>query len=776
MPNDVGSIEFINDGLARRPRAGTLPSMSLLGSGLGSTANSSQAGLTGGLSKSSLSLHDPFASTTMDPLLKPGNLRRRVSGLPHLPSSSNPSATSELTASSPAFTPTFTTPPHTANAASLSHQASAADLRASLLRTSQPVSPDPVAASARLRSGSLTLPIGSQANAANSNNYTSTGGNSSMAIQAALSSSPSRSPSLLAPSPPVSLTTPVSAGSIFGAPGSGTAWSSKTPLGSSHSVPNSATLASASITAGPLTSALPPATSPAISPIPPLSSQTAVVTRPSQLRQQHTRQPSDIDPSMTLGSIMDLLDSDDTGVASLSSADPAATATTTQLNALISGQSPTIRKTMLSNDLRRISGSASVPSSSHPSMQDLRRAFNEQSSSLNNGYASSNGPNSTGMLPSASTGSNHAGETNGILSTTFAPPPRLTRVPSVSSASTSLAAATAARLRANTMGANDLLSRQAAFESAHPFSTSLSGSITPSGLYSGSTLGGEVDPFESQPVSRSLADLIVDDEGSTSYSQQSYEGEALHRDFERVYGSSLRPRATTIGMLQQKYFPSDQENTFGGSHLATSASGTDLYGLSAHRKRAGTSADVGLGRPNSRAARNGALTPTGPHYADDPLYGPSELESSIDSLTLHDGQYTGRTLAAQKARQQSIEMPSMAGDQGPNGLFAPAELEAATRRVSPSVISYAQAAGSSSAQSQDRSVDTVTSSAVEYAPVNFGDRPATPPAQVGPVPRSLWIGGIDNEITSADLQAVFGIYGTLENVRLLPERDCAFVK
>ncbi|ORY03513.1 ARM repeat-containing protein, partial [Basidiobolus meristosporus CBS 931.73] len=41
--------------------------------------------------------------------------------------------------------------------------------------------------------------------------------------------------------------------------------------------------------------------------------------------------------------------------------------------------------------------------------------------------------------------------------------------------------------------------------------------------------------------------------------------------------------------------------------------------------------------------------------------------------------------------------------------------------------------------------------------------------------RSLWIGNIDSSLTTADLMSIFSPYGPIESLRLLPEKECAFV-
>jgi RNA recognition motif-containing protein len=41
--------------------------------------------------------------------------------------------------------------------------------------------------------------------------------------------------------------------------------------------------------------------------------------------------------------------------------------------------------------------------------------------------------------------------------------------------------------------------------------------------------------------------------------------------------------------------------------------------------------------------------------------------------------------------------------------------------------------------------------------------------------RSLWIGNLPSHITSTDLMQIFSVYGSIESLRVLPDRDCAFI-
>lgn len=41
--------------------------------------------------------------------------------------------------------------------------------------------------------------------------------------------------------------------------------------------------------------------------------------------------------------------------------------------------------------------------------------------------------------------------------------------------------------------------------------------------------------------------------------------------------------------------------------------------------------------------------------------------------------------------------------------------------------------------------------------------------------RSLWIGNIDSSCTSEELSTIFGKFGDIESIRMLPEKECAFV-
>lgn len=43
------------------------------------------------------------------------------------------------------------------------------------------------------------------------------------------------------------------------------------------------------------------------------------------------------------------------------------------------------------------------------------------------------------------------------------------------------------------------------------------------------------------------------------------------------------------------------------------------------------------------------------------------------------------------------------------------------------------------------------------------------------VSRSLWIGNIDASVTMDNLSSLFSLYGPIESVRLLLEKECAFI-
>lgn len=44
-----------------------------------------------------------------------------------------------------------------------------------------------------------------------------------------------------------------------------------------------------------------------------------------------------------------------------------------------------------------------------------------------------------------------------------------------------------------------------------------------------------------------------------------------------------------------------------------------------------------------------------------------------------------------------------------------------------------------------------------------------------PVSTSLWIGNVDPEVSQDELTAMFAAFGTLTNVRCLPDKYCAFI-
>jgi len=41
--------------------------------------------------------------------------------------------------------------------------------------------------------------------------------------------------------------------------------------------------------------------------------------------------------------------------------------------------------------------------------------------------------------------------------------------------------------------------------------------------------------------------------------------------------------------------------------------------------------------------------------------------------------------------------------------------------------------------------------------------------------RSLWIGNLDLNISQDELTAIFVPYGPIESIRMIPERECAFI-
>lgn len=41
--------------------------------------------------------------------------------------------------------------------------------------------------------------------------------------------------------------------------------------------------------------------------------------------------------------------------------------------------------------------------------------------------------------------------------------------------------------------------------------------------------------------------------------------------------------------------------------------------------------------------------------------------------------------------------------------------------------------------------------------------------------RSLWVGNIDTSLPSKEILAYFSPFGQIESIRMLPEKDCAFI-
>jgi hypothetical protein len=318
---------------------------------------------------------------------------------------------------------------------------------------------------------------------------------------------------------------------------------------------------------------------------------------------------------------------------------------------------------------RRPSGSLSVPSSTHPSILNLRQTFQDHSS---------------GAVPSTS-------------SVNSAPDSPFTNAVSLSVSPTSAAA----RLRASTVVTPDPHLRKAS-----PFRH-----LTVSNGSGNAYAPPEADPLTAEGFlgtpPRTLADLTLDE--NINQSTSLYEAPGPSSAF-----SANRPRASTIGILNEALL---QEQQF--------------------RKRAGTTA--GFGPPSSlmrtplyEGSKDGYLDSTGMAEADDEV---SNTSSKPD---------LGRLI-------ESTFQPEYNGHK--------AETSDPWSDAAP--------------RNQD-SIH-VTHHDVQAAHANETRQGARTPPQA-PASRSLWVGNIDHHVTSQDLYATFGQYGNIETVRMLYEKDCAFVK
>lgn len=224
----------------------------------------------------------------------------------------------------------------------------------------------------------------------------------------------------------------------------------------------------------------------------------------------------------------------------------------------------------------RHSGSISVPSSTHPSMQNLREAFQDHG----------------GLLPTSSSSGNLLSEHDAALNT----------MPSGSAGGLSAAS----RLRANTVAAPDPLLRRSS-----PYHLSTNGSL--------STMEGA--PYISQQHSpttrtglRTLADLPgedahVRDATPVAGQQNAPPGEPYAHGNSSAYLLSHlnRPRASTIGILDE------------------------AAALSPHRKRAGTTTGPGMVQPT----RSNPRTPLYEGNADGFL-GVPRMHAGEDEVSVED--------------------------------------------------------------------------------------------------------------------------------------------
>lgn len=431
-----------NNGGGGRARAGTMPSTFHL---MGQSAFSAADSLL------SPSLHDVDAAA----VTRPDLLRRRLSGLPLGSSSSINNSSNAGAMSTPQVTPAG------APLAAIS----------SILRDSQPVSPDPVAA-ARLRSGSLTLPPSGLGNAF----------------------------------------TP----GVFGPPGSFTPRSSG--LGTPLAMPTDGAAAASSTytnSGGPSNPADIAATVEASSPDGPQASAIldflglqdgpgpSSVTTSERHDQTRLRSPSQPPPVSSSASSLSTIQGD------LAAAAPPPFISSSSSSFASSHHLPTQKRTsppgtahstMSAGGLlvpaRLHSGSLSVPSSSHPSIANLRQVYQDHGG------------------PSSSSGSSHSSPDGQNLSPATA----------------------AARIRANTLAADPLLrNRASSSSSAFHFSPSLA-------MQDSSSL----PPPSVDPPSRTLADLSLEVEAATAF--ENMPGAPIASSSAYLLN---RPRASTFSILDE---------------------------------------------------------------------------------------------------------------------------------------------------------------------------------------------------------------------------------
>jgi hypothetical protein len=73
--------------------------------------------------------------------------------------------------------------------------------------------------------------------------------------------------------------------------------------------------------------------------------------------------------------------------------------------------------------------------------------------------------------------------------------------------------------------------------------------------------------------------------------------------------------------------------------------------------------------------------------------------------------------------------------------------------------------------------DTAVSGTLAYLGLQDPDTGPTGhqiPLECG-VPRTLWVGNVDPSVQEQEILRVFSEFGSIESIRLLPEKDCAFI-
>ncbi|OAV95613.1 hypothetical protein PTTG_11439, partial [Puccinia triticina 1-1 BBBD Race 1] len=113
--------------------------------------------------------------------------------------------------------------------------------------------------------------------------------------------------------------------------------------------------------------------------------------------------------------------------------------------------------------------------------------------------------------------------------------------------------------------------------------------------------------------------------------------------------------------------------------------------------------------------------------------------------------------------------------------YSAAAAAAAVRNRAGTLAGFSKHSGFLSALNSPSQHDSLSSHNINGINYNWmaGSRPITPDFNIAGIiqqpSRSLWIGNFDPSTTAQELMNVFAVYGPIESLRLLPDKECGFI-